>query len=69
MPAFGAGLTVCAHVVRWGARVTPLAQSDAELPPASQTALELVNAIRALKAGARERSGAGLNAPVLAGMR
>jgi 3-oxoacyl-[acyl-carrier-protein] synthase-3 len=69
MPAFGAGLTVCAHLVRWGGRVTPLAQSDADLPPAAKTALELVGDIRALKAGARERSGAGLNAPALAGMR
>jgi len=31
--AFGAGLTWAAAVVRWGSRVTPLATSDAELPP------------------------------------
>src|SRR5207248_536279 len=24
MPAFGAGLTFCSHVVRWGDRVTPI---------------------------------------------
>ncbi len=43
MPAFGAGLTVCAHLVRWGERVTPLGTSDAELPPPTQSALEMVN--------------------------
>jgi 3-oxoacyl-[acyl-carrier-protein] synthase-3 len=42
LPAFGAGLTWCAHLVRWGERVTPLGLSDAELPPCHQTALELV---------------------------
>jgi 3-oxoacyl-[acyl-carrier-protein] synthase III len=31
--AFGAGLTWAAAVVRWGSRVTPLATSDAALPP------------------------------------
>jgi len=63
MPAFGAGLTWCAHLVRWGSRVTPIATSDATLPGSPHTALELVNAIRAQKATARERSGAGLHAP------
>ena len=33
MPAFGAGLTWCSHLVRWGERVTPLDTSDVELPP------------------------------------
>lgn len=47
MPGFGGGLTVCAHVVRWGQRVLPLETSDACLPPNERTALELVNAIRA----------------------
>ncbi|MGE0445047.1 MAG: beta-ketoacyl-ACP synthase 3, partial [Vicinamibacterales bacterium] len=60
MPAFGAGLTVCAHLVRWGDRVTPLASSDAALPPAGASALELVNAIRAQKARTREQSLPGL---------
>jgi 3-oxoacyl-[acyl-carrier-protein] synthase-3 len=64
MPAFGAGLTWCAHLVRWGTRVTPLAVSDATLPPCQATALELVNAIRAHKSEARQRSGPGLQAPV-----
>jgi 3-oxoacyl-[acyl-carrier-protein] synthase-3 len=65
MPAFGAGLTLCAHVVRWGSRVTPLGASEAELPPCPNTALELVQEIRARKAGASDRSGAGLHAPLL----
>jgi 3-oxoacyl-[acyl-carrier-protein] synthase III len=42
MPAFGAGLTWCAHLVRWGERVIPLGTSDAELPPAPAGGLELV---------------------------
>jgi len=65
MPAFGAGLTWCAHLVRWGSRLTPLATSDVALPPSPQTALELVNAIRHQKAGAHERSAAGLRVPHL----
>ncbi len=64
MPAFGGGLTVCAHVVRWGDRVTPLGTSSAELPPCDRSALEMVTAIRARKAGAAARSGAGLQAPL-----
>jgi len=50
MPAFGAGLTYCAHVVRWGDRVTPLAPCSEDLPEPSKTALEMVNEIRARKA-------------------
>jgi 3-oxoacyl-[acyl-carrier-protein] synthase III len=42
LPAFGAGLTWCAHLVRWGDRVTPKAVSDVELPPCDKTALEIV---------------------------
>jgi 3-oxoacyl-[acyl-carrier-protein] synthase-3 len=49
MPAFGGGLTLSAHLLRWGDRTTPLQQSDAELPPCTKTALELVNEIRAQK--------------------
>jgi len=64
MPAFGAGLTLCAHLVRWGSRVTPLGESAAALPPSPLTALELVNLIRARKADQRTRSGAGLSAPI-----
>jgi 3-oxoacyl-[acyl-carrier-protein] synthase-3 len=47
LAAFGAGLTRGAGMIRWGDRVTPLAISDAELPPCGQTALEiLADAIR-----------------------
>ena len=60
MPAFGAGLTVCAHLVRWGERVEPLAKDATELPPCGRTALEMVNEIRARKAGSHVRSAAGL---------
>jgi 3-oxoacyl-[acyl-carrier-protein] synthase-3 len=66
MPGFGAGLTLCAHLVRWGSRITPLGTSTAELPPCEKTALQLVNEIRTIKAKAAERSGAALLAPVLA---
>jgi 3-oxoacyl-[acyl-carrier-protein] synthase-3 len=49
MPAFGGGLTLSAHLIRWGDRLTPLEQSDAELPPTTKTALDIVNEIRAQK--------------------
>jgi len=65
MPGFGGGLTVCSHVVRWGERVTPLGAGTRELPPSPQTALEMVNAIRAHRAG-REASQPGLLAPQFA---
>jgi 3-oxoacyl-[acyl-carrier-protein] synthase-3 len=45
LPAFGAGLTWCAHLVRWGDRITPLSESDAGLAPATQTALALVQTL------------------------
>jgi 3-oxoacyl-[acyl-carrier-protein] synthase-3 len=47
MPGFGGGLTFGALLVRWGNRVTPLGESDAQHPPATKSALEMVNAIRA----------------------
>jgi 3-oxoacyl-[acyl-carrier-protein] synthase-3 len=49
MPAFGGGLTLSAHLIRWGQRIAPLRPSDAELPPCSKSALEIVNEIRAQK--------------------
>jgi 3-oxoacyl-[acyl-carrier-protein] synthase-3 len=49
MPAFGGGLTLSAHLIRWGRRTTPLQSCDAGLPPSSKTALEIVNDIRAQK--------------------
>jgi 3-oxoacyl-[acyl-carrier-protein] synthase-3 len=63
MPAFGAGLTVCAHLVRWGERVTPLGESVASLGKPAKSALEMVNDIRARKARAAETSASGLQAP------
>jgi 3-oxoacyl-[acyl-carrier-protein] synthase-3 len=41
-PAFGAGLSWCAHVIRWGSRVKPIGTTDIELPPCTKTAVELV---------------------------
>jgi 3-oxoacyl-[acyl-carrier-protein] synthase-3 len=60
MPAFGAGLTVCAHLLRWGQRVTPLGQSEAALPPCETSALDMVNAIRSRKASTFEASAAAM---------
>ena len=65
MPAFGAGLTWCSHLVRWGARTTPLGTSDIELPPCRQSALERVRELIAIKQPAT-RSDAGLAAAKLA---
>ena len=62
-PAFGAGLTWCSHLIRFGERVTPLDRSDAELPPCEASALDMVNALRARKVH-RERSLAGLDGPL-----
>jgi 3-oxoacyl-[acyl-carrier-protein] synthase-3 len=45
LPAFGAGLTWSAHLVRWGARVTPLKTAQAELTPSPHSALQLVQAL------------------------
>jgi 3-oxoacyl-[acyl-carrier-protein] synthase-3 len=42
LAAFGAGLTRAAGLLRWGKRTTPLSESDAELPPCDQTALEIL---------------------------
>ncbi len=56
MPAFGGGLTLSAHLLRWGQRLTPLQPCDAELAPCTKTALELVNAIRAQRELGRAES-------------
>ncbi len=42
LAAFGAGLTRGAGLIRWGQRTTPLGESDAQLPPCNQTALEIL---------------------------
>ena len=65
MPAFGGGLTYCSLLVKWGQRVTPLGVSDAALPPCTETALEMVNRVRANQ-DPHGRSFAGLMAPVFA---
>jgi 3-oxoacyl-[acyl-carrier-protein] synthase-3 len=63
MPAFGAGLTFCAHLVRFGERVTPIDTVDVELPPCDKTALQLVNELRTSK-GNPSRSAKGLAGPI-----
>ena len=50
LPAFGAGLTWSAHLLRWGTRVTPLRSVEVELPASPHSALQLVQAL----IGARE---------------
>ena len=42
LPGFGGGLSYCAHLLRWGARTTPLQSSSVALPPNERSALELV---------------------------
>ena len=65
MPGFGGGLTYASLLVRWGDRVTPVAESSAEFPPCEATALEMVNAIRAQQ-DPHGRSAAGLTSAVFA---
>jgi 3-oxoacyl-[acyl-carrier-protein] synthase-3 len=50
MPSFGGGLTFTGHVVRWGQRVTPMQASDVNLPPLTQSALQIVQKYRSIKA-------------------
>jgi 3-oxoacyl-[acyl-carrier-protein] synthase-3 len=45
MPAFGAGLSWSAHLIRWGQRTKPLATTDIDLPPCDKTGLQLVQEI------------------------
>ena len=65
MPAFGAGLTWSSHLVRWGARTTPIATTDVELPPPTQSALARVKDLIAIKQPP-SRSDGGLMAAKLA---
>jgi 3-oxoacyl-[acyl-carrier-protein] synthase-3 len=53
LTGFGAGLSWSAHLLRWSGRVTPLGTSDAELPPCTQSALEMVRGYIAVKHGSR----------------
>jgi 3-oxoacyl-[acyl-carrier-protein] synthase III len=64
-PAFGGGLTYCAHVIQWGERNTPKGTTTVDLPPCDRTALEMVNALRAAK-GDTSRAAEGLAAPLVA---
>jgi 3-oxoacyl-[acyl-carrier-protein] synthase-3 len=52
MPAFGGGLTFCAHLVRWGERTTPIATTTFDLPPPARSALEIVERYRKGKGAA-----------------
>jgi 3-oxoacyl-[acyl-carrier-protein] synthase III len=65
MPAFGAGLTYCAHLVRWGGRVRPIATSDADFSPCSKTAIQMVHEICASREATREGSIAAMQATKL----
>ncbi|MBP8120528.1 MAG: ketoacyl-ACP synthase III [Burkholderiales bacterium] len=62
IPAFGAGLTMSAHLIRWGERTTPLATTDIDLPPCERTALEMVQELMAHKQP-HDRSEAALMSP------
>ncbi len=68
MPGFGGGLTFGALLVRWGSRITPLGESPVAFPPATRTALQMVNAVRATQ-DSSGRSAPGLAAPVFAETR
>jgi 3-oxoacyl-[acyl-carrier-protein] synthase-3 len=54
LTGFGAGLTWSAHMLRWGERTTPLGTSDADLPPCTKSALEIVRGYMAVKRGSRQ---------------
>ena len=68
MPAFGGGLTYCSLLVKWGDRVTPLGESPDELPPCTESALELVNRVRGNQ-DPHGRSKVGLLSPTFPEMR
>jgi 3-oxoacyl-[acyl-carrier-protein] synthase III len=69
MPSFGAGLTWCSHLVRWGERIDPLSATDVDLPPCEKSGLELVNELRARRAGYHDAARAFIeeSRPVLRG--
>jgi 3-oxoacyl-[acyl-carrier-protein] synthase-3 len=60
MPAFGAGLTWCAHLARWGGRVEPLQNSKAGLSACSSSGLDLVRSLMARRELARPSAAATL---------
>jgi 3-oxoacyl-[acyl-carrier-protein] synthase-3 len=65
MPGFGGGLTYASLLMRWSGRVTPIALSAYEFPACEQSALAMVNAIRAQQ-DPHGRSAAGLTSAVFA---
>ncbi|MBV6520316.1 MAG: 3-oxoacyl-[acyl-carrier-protein] synthase 3 protein 2 [Gemmatimonadaceae bacterium] len=68
LPGFGGGLTYAALLLRWGGRVTPIAQSPVSFPSCTRSALEMVNEIRSGQ-DPHGRSQRGLMAPVFAESR
>lgn len=62
IPAFGGGLTMSAHLIRWGSRVTPIGTTDIDLPPCDKTALQMVQELMANKEP-HDRSEAALMSP------
>jgi 3-oxoacyl-[acyl-carrier-protein] synthase-3 len=68
MPGFGGGLSYASLLVRWGDRTTPFGESSIAMSPSKQSALEMVNAIRA-RQDPHGRSMAGLMSPVFAEQR
>ncbi len=62
IPAFGGGLTMSAHLIRWGARTTPIATCDIDLPPCDKTALQIVQGLMKEKEP-HDRSEAALMSP------
>jgi 3-oxoacyl-[acyl-carrier-protein] synthase-3 len=62
LPGFGAGLTWCAHLVRWGERTAPLGTTGADLPPCARSGLELVRELRARRQGFHDAARANIEA-------
>ena len=58
MPAFGAGLTWCAHLARWSRRVAPLQASAVELPACTSSGLDLVRDLIARRGAVRPAAAA-----------
>jgi len=48
-PAFGGGLTWCAHLIKWGDRIAPHSECDIELPPCRKSAREIIEEIKIAK--------------------
>ena len=46
VPAFGAGLTWSAQLIRWGQRCEALGECDVQLPKTEETALEIIKKVK-----------------------